>query len=538
MALPIKPKDTQDSCNPVSSNCVIWQGPDIPCINLCNGDSVSDVVAKMAERLCTISDQLDISLLDLSCFNPIYPTPQDFQDVMQLVLNKICVLENPTVDPTKSTTGCPDDCIVTIAPCFQETDFLGNLITTLSLKDYAIKIGNELCSLIATVNSQGTAITDLESRVSYIEDNCCDAGGGVTDITTAGCVGNGVTQPIQNFLSQFEQAFCALQEITAGTDLADAQDTIQNLCVTGAENQLTPLISNPTAAIPLSSLTGWYPAISNTSQALNNLYLAFCDLRTYVETVLPALVDSVSQCCGVTCADLTWSMTATGVVDSKFIQVAPYGNQIPSGFTYCSGSSSTIRVSHMTGPTYTLNASVGTNDIIAAINSNTFINAPQGIDTTSQPGASNSDESVWYNVCVDLCVTDGTLTCNSSRCTEFYNTSLCERFNVTATGNAIAGDYVNSTITVSWGGLLANNTKYRVQIYTSAGIPYGPQSPELPNSTTTWISGPVPGGGSNSYYAVLTACQTSTLWGTKCMQVPCASGAIIPPVTPVPPLLP
>ena len=534
MALPIKPKDTQDNCNPVSSNCVIWQGPDIPCINLCNGDSVSDVVAKMAERLCTITEQLDISLLDLSCFNPIYPTPQDFQDVMQLILNKICALENPGEDPTKVNTACPDDCIITIAPCFQEADFLGNLITTLPLRDYVIKIGNELCTLIAEVNSQSTAISDLETRVTFIEDNCCNEGGGITDITTTGCVGNGVTQPIQNFLSQFEAAFCALQEITAGEDLVDAQDTIQNLCITGGEDQLTPLISNPTASIPLSSLTGWYEPVSNTSQALNNLYLAFCDLRTYVETVLPSLVESVSQCCGVTCTDLTWSLTATGAND-KFIYVSPAGDTIPSGFTYCAAPPSKIVVSHMApGNTYTLNASVGTNDIIAAINSNTYINSPTGIDTST--AAIDSEQSVWFNVCVDMCLTDGTLTCNSTRCQEFYNTGICQLLGVSIGGNAIPGDYVNSTITVSWGTLNISSTRYTVQIYTASGAPIGSPSPSLPSSANSWISAPLPG--NVPYYATVTVCQTSTLWGTKCTQVPCQSNTTTPPVTPVPPPAP
>jgi hypothetical protein len=528
MALPIKPKDTQDSCNPVSSNCVIWQGPDIPCINLCNGDSISDVVAKMAERLCTISEQLDISLLDLSCFNPIFPTPQDFQDVMQLILNKICALENPTLDPTASTGDCPDDCIITIAPCFQERDFLGNLIITLPLKDYVIKIGNDLCGLIATVNSQGTAITDLETRVTFIEDNCCDAGGGITDITTTGCVGNGVTQPIQNFLSQFEQAFCALQEITAGADLTDAQDTIQNLCVTGAENQLTPLISNPTATIPLSSLTGWYPAISNTSQALNNLYLAFCDLRTYVETVLPALVESVSQCCGVTCADLIWSMTASGISGQKFILVNPSGPPIPSGFTYCASPASLISIDHMasTVPAEFF-STVGTNDIIAAINSGTFINSPQGINIGD--AVPTSADSVWYNVCVDLCLTDGTLTCNSRRCFEFYNSNICSRLGVNVSASADPSNYVSGYIQVNFGVLTLASTTYTIQLFTGAGAPYG--SP-VTVATGGWISTAIPGG--TPYYVTVTACQTSG--GVQRCAEPCQSPFVFVPVTPPPPL--
>jgi hypothetical protein len=37
MALPLEPTNTQRGCTPLSSNCVIWQGPDISCINLCKG---------------------------------------------------------------------------------------------------------------------------------------------------------------------------------------------------------------------------------------------------------------------------------------------------------------------------------------------------------------------------------------------------------------------------------------------------------------------------------------------------------------------
>jgi hypothetical protein len=531
MALPIKPKDTQDSCNPVSSNCVIWQGPDIPCINLCNGDSVSDVVAKMAERLCTITDQLDISLLDLSCFNPIYPTPQDFQDVIQFILNRICALENPTGDETKVNTNCPDDCIVTIAPCFQEADFLGNLITTLPLKDYVIKIGNELCTIISTINTLTTAVSDLDARVTFIEDNCCASGGGVTDITTSGCVGNGVTQPIQNFLSQFEAAFCSLQEITAGTDLEDAQDTIQNLCITGSENQLTPLITNPTASIPLSSLTGWYPAVANTSQALNNLYLAFCDLRTYVETVLPALVESVNTCCGLTCADLVYSMTATNV--TKFLRVNFTGGPIPTGFTYCSSPTTKIIISHMApGTTATVSPNVpnpGDYDIITAINNNSYVNPSSGIDLSTV--APYSENSVWYNVCVEMCLTDGTLTCNSNRCAEFYNTNICTALSPTI--SSTASTYTTGTVTVNWMAITGiSSTTYTIQLYTGSGSPYG-SSVQLPSSATSWTSPNIPG--ETSYYVTITVCQTSVLpsIGSKCAQ-PCQTAFTTVPVLPTP----
>jgi len=530
MALPIKPKDTQDNCNPVSSNCIIWQGPDIPCINLCNGDSVSDVVAKMAERLCTITEQLDISLLDLSCFNPIYPTPQDFQDVMQLILDKICALENPTLDPSKANDGCPDDCIVTIAPCFQEVDFLGNAVTTLPLKDYVIKIGNELCGLIATVNSLNTAIQDLEGRVTIIEDTCCNAASAI-EITTTGCVGNGVTQPIQSFLSQFEAAFCALQEITGGEDLVDIQDTLQNLCLTGNEDQLTPQISNPTASIPLNSLADWYDPVSNTAQALNNLYLAFCDLRTYVGTVVPSLVDSINQCCGVTCADLVYTVTAVGIVDSKFIRVTPSGDTIPPGFTYCAAPPSKVRIQTMAAVgAGNYPASVGTNDIIAAINNGTAINPPQGFDVDSiAPGAS---DSIWFEACLDLCITDGTLTCNSTRCYDWFNTDICNRMGVTiATSPSTT---TSGIVSVSWERLNLP-TQYTIQLYSTNG-PYGnPATVSYPNTGSATYTYPAAVPAGTTYWFTVTACQTLSGIGTKCTQIPCQTGtAFVVGTTPPP----
>ena len=41
-------------CDPISSNCVIWQGPDLPCVDICSGDSISTVIA----GLCNIMVQL------------------------------------------------------------------------------------------------------------------------------------------------------------------------------------------------------------------------------------------------------------------------------------------------------------------------------------------------------------------------------------------------------------------------------------------------------------------------------------------------
>src|SRR6478735_4811756 len=98
----------EKGCNPVSSNCVIWQGRNIPCIDLCQGDSVSDVVFKLATELCELIDEFDLTDYDLSCLD-LCPTPKNFHDLMQILITKICDLQTCCDRPVPpDVDGCPD----------------------------------------------------------------------------------------------------------------------------------------------------------------------------------------------------------------------------------------------------------------------------------------------------------------------------------------------------------------------------------------------------------------------------------------------
>ena len=138
----------KESCSPVSSHCVIWQGPDIECINLCKGDSVTEVVHKLATELCTLMDTFNIDNYDLSCFNLLECEPKDFAALIQFLIEKVCACcnETPTVDST-GTLGCPD-CEVEICSAFYYDSPRGDVQTTMQLKDYVETIGNRLCQII------------------------------------------------------------------------------------------------------------------------------------------------------------------------------------------------------------------------------------------------------------------------------------------------------------------------------------------------------------------------------------------------------
>lgn len=175
----MKPLNYDNSpCSPTSSNCVIWQGPNLDCIKLCTGDTVSDVVANLATELCTIMDQLSISNYDLSCFNLVSCPPDTFQELVQFLITKICELENIDISSTNNDlSNCPD-CIISVASCFMDdmSNRNGSSSTTMQLIDYVTLIGEEICNLIdqlAVINTQITNLTSitnsLQTQISSIQ---------------------------------------------------------------------------------------------------------------------------------------------------------------------------------------------------------------------------------------------------------------------------------------------------------------------------------------------------------------------------------
>lgn len=81
---------------PISTNCVIWASGNIPCIKLCDTDTIGDVAFKLGQGLCYTQSLLDLTSLDLSCFYTPCPScqqPTKLLDILQIMVNKICSQE-------------------------------------------------------------------------------------------------------------------------------------------------------------------------------------------------------------------------------------------------------------------------------------------------------------------------------------------------------------------------------------------------------------------------------------------------------------
>ena len=292
-------------CSPTSSNCVIWQGPDIPCINICRGDSISDITYKLATELCEILDALDVKNYDLSCFNVNACGPEDFKALLQFLIDRICALEN--IDPATVSTGsgnCPTECFITAADCFG-----GGIV---NLTDYVISIGEKICDIVTNNEILKSDINNLEIRVTTLENTPAPTftiPSFILDCDVATLL-TGNSYDIDNILEVFiNDVWCSYYSAT-GT-ASELLTAIAQKCVNDTDLQKstgTAFNTNP----------NWIQdANYNTvADAINNIWVVLCDLfSAYKETVVAAGTNvTVSS---VTVGDVTtYTVNAGEVYDS------------------------------------------------------------------------------------------------------------------------------------------------------------------------------------------------------------------------------
>jgi hypothetical protein len=314
----MKPLNLDNSpCSPISSNCVIWQGPDIPCIKLCTGDTVSDVIFKLATELCTILDQLNVTNYDLSCFNSTACPPADFQALIQFLINQICESQGIT-NTTKSTTasGCPD-CVVEVASCFVE-----DRVTTMQLVDYVLMIGRRICSLILEIQVINDSINNLISITDSLQTQISSIPVYQLPTITLSCsIGTypiGSQVALDNLLDEYiNVVWCPYVAATGtGSDLLAA---VAQKCVSDTTLQL----SNGN---PFSTNPNWIADVnySTVADAINNLWVVLCDMRDYVDSNAISVQDTASIDLTFTSNVISAKITDTGWVDLN-------------GFAYYSG---------------------------------------------------------------------------------------------------------------------------------------------------------------------------------------------------------
>jgi hypothetical protein len=302
----MKPINLDNSpCSPISSNCVIWQGPDIPCIKLCKGDTVSDVVYKLGMELCNIMELLDVNGYDLSCFDLASCKPQNIQELIQFLIERICAIETVQAEQaaTPSTTGgnqarsASADTLVTVAPCF-----VVGTTTVMTIAEYAQAMGTKICGIVDQITIINTQINDLDIRVTTLENTpvVFPPTPSIVINCNIGTLISGNSYTIDNVLDALinntTNGYCAYTSVL-GTP-ANLTSSFTPGCVFGA-----PITTDP----------DWTVTPTNLPETLTNIWIAICSIYSSITPLTTQ--DSSTINLDFTANVLTARINDTGWVD-------------------------------------------------------------------------------------------------------------------------------------------------------------------------------------------------------------------------------
>jgi len=437
------------SCSPISSNCVIWQGPDIACIKLCKGDTVSAVVFKLATELCAVMDTLNITNYNdaLACFNLTPCGPKDFEALINFILERLCALEkcancvpscNTTTNGTTTTPvrspslipGCPD-CEIAIAPCFYYKNQFGDTITTMQLLDYVYAIGNKVCDIVSQIDIINATLVQFNTRITILE-NTPPIVYPIPQIVP-NCILPSVPTDINIVLDALEAEFCLLEGATGLP--AQIYTALTYQCV-GLD---TAAALGPAGGV-MGAIPGWQNPVFNLSDSLTNMWITICDMRA-------AIANIQLNCCPTGCDGINLLLQAVVEAGGSTLRVYITGT-IPAGFLQCSGLGTLFTISDSLGGSFTQYL-----DIITNLNNPAGIIV--GLGSTPVNGSAN------ITVSATACLTNATTGATCSTGLSFFvnNEAACPSVIVSSTPTTVGYSATISSVS----GI------YTVQLYDNLG---------------------------------------------------------------------
>lgn len=293
----INPGSNRENCPKISTACVIWQGPDIPCINLCAGDAIDEVVFKLATYLCELSQNIfNIENVNFSCMLPVNmpreDMPTNLEELIQLMINYSCgatpvvLSENSSATPSllsaakvvgTSSTGEP---ILELPECLYYINEEGDLVKVLLQSDYITYVATKLCEVILEINTLNTRVSNLESSFNRMQQrlNTFPATFNNDIYVVSQCASSfapGKQVLIQDAFTYLERNYC---------NLTSAIGTVSTL-YNGINSQIPNLSNLPQLMnkdLFMSDIPKWVSRVSNIGDSLSNIWLTMNDMRNKI----------------------------------------------------------------------------------------------------------------------------------------------------------------------------------------------------------------------------------------------------------------
>lgn len=295
-----------------SSKTVLWQGPDLQCIEVCKGDSVTDVIASLAQEVCDLLEALNITDIDFKCLIDnclACPQPEKtLKTALTLLINKVCELEELIKDGNNEPVIIP--VFQVNLKCLAIVDGSGNILNDDTNDKIIQSIIDRVCQHDADIALIQVDIDNLDARVTILEQ--VDPTPAVPTVPSA-CLFPG-RKPVDQAYVDLDSAYCAFSSIVGTVN--DMNKTIGQQCT----DLNSRFVLNPDF-----SLTP-----RNFAQSMRNVWIALCDTMERVKKI-------ETTCCQLTCEavkvgfNIVFSDHST--VTLKF--TAGAGTNIPPGVIDC-----------------------------------------------------------------------------------------------------------------------------------------------------------------------------------------------------------
>jgi len=271
--------NTTNGCDNTSSNCVIWQGPDLPCVNVCNGDTISDIIAKMCEELVNTTATatgVDISTINQLCLEETYGVANNIQSLIQNIITEVCrVHDHAGTDPCS--------CVIPLPPCLQYVEEgTGNTITSLPLYDgktgdsYAVLLANKICENINAISQLQNTITNHEGRIVNLEQRPAGERYIAPKVVPSFVATPGRPEAMEKVLRLTEESLGELRNKTGAPEaISTALNVAPNL------NDRDRLSGKGT----MTAISQWNVNPVNMAQSFQNLWITMNDTRNAVESI-------------------------------------------------------------------------------------------------------------------------------------------------------------------------------------------------------------------------------------------------------------
>ena len=261
-------------CDPISSNCVIWQGPDLTCVNVCHGDTVSDVVANLCTELALLISA-DGTGVDVDAINTGSLTGSTSTTLTELIQQIIDNLVAEAAKVADSGLTCAETllCESNVPGCLQKD--AGSPV--LGTSAYLEFLGSEVCELTSDLSQLAKgAVTANTNNITQLQSDQYET----PKIYTSSIGTPSSLQSIDTVLQKFELEYSLLK---------NALNTPTAL-YGGVSAQGTMLPLDP---------AGWQGAYNfsptTVAHTVENLWSVIKDLRSKVTTLEGLIVAPASN---------------------------------------------------------------------------------------------------------------------------------------------------------------------------------------------------------------------------------------------------